>query len=263
MAGRERESSSNVGPRENQEDDYRDADKWQQFGTVGLHLVLSHSKSISCMSPNPISPSQAAVRLSANAIRAAGQNGSFLPDALRCTFDTGLPPNTKRQLVLPELVLRRCDEGHKRPPLKMTCRSIADRGTCFCGHRLISGCGVSQGYPSDTVAVRAGRVWIHGPPAKNLVRLGRPYCAADHILSMVINKFSTARRCNLLISRIPLDEFAVRALIHVVANIFGAFGKRGHAFRATTTPFAGFKILPCPLWVTPMRWLTVNSCFGL
>ena len=30
-----------------------------------------------------------------------------------------------------------------------------------------------------------------------------------------------------LVQRMPLDEFAVRALIHVVANIFGAFGKRG------------------------------------
>jgi hypothetical protein len=109
----------------------------------------------------------------------------------------------------------------------------------------------------------AARVWIHGKPRANLVRLGRPYSAADHILSMVINKFSTARLCHLLISRIPLDEFAVRALIHVIANIFGAFGKRGRTFRATTTPFAGFKILPCPLWVTPMRRLCVNSCFGL
>jgi hypothetical protein len=107
----------------------------------------------------------------------------------------------------------------------------------------------------------ADRVWIHGPPAKNLTT--RALLCCDHILSMVINKFSTARRYSLLISRIPLDEFAVRALIHVVANIFGAFGKHGHAFRATTTPFAGFKILPCPLWVTPMRRLYVNSCFGL
>jgi hypothetical protein len=40
MAGRERESSSDVGPSENREDDYRDAEKRQQFGTVGLHLVL-------------------------------------------------------------------------------------------------------------------------------------------------------------------------------------------------------------------------------
>jgi hypothetical protein len=91
MAGRERGSSSDVGPRKNQKDDDCDADKRQQFGTVGWHLVLGHSKSISCISPNPISPSQIAVRLSANAIRAAGQNGSFLPDALRCTFDTFAP----------------------------------------------------------------------------------------------------------------------------------------------------------------------------
>ena len=41
MAGRERESSSDVGPSENREDDYRDAEKRQQFGTVGLHLVAT------------------------------------------------------------------------------------------------------------------------------------------------------------------------------------------------------------------------------
>jgi hypothetical protein len=92
MAGRERQSSSDVGPRENQEDDYRDAEKRQQFGTVGLHLVLDHSKSISCTSPNPTSPSPTAVRLNAKAIRPAGQIGSFLPDALRFTFDTRLRP---------------------------------------------------------------------------------------------------------------------------------------------------------------------------
>jgi hypothetical protein len=66
------------------------------------------------------------------------------------------------------------------------------------------------------------RVWIHEKPHPNLVRLRRPDCVADHMLP-------------LLISRMPLDEFTVQALIQVVANIFGAFGKRGHAFRATAT----------------------------
>jgi hypothetical protein len=121
----------------------------------------------------------------------------------------------------------------------------------------------NQSPQDDTHNKYTARVWIHGKLPRELSSTRATVRAADHILSMVINKFSTARRCNLLISRIPLDEFAVRALIHVVANIFRAFGKRGHAFRATTTPFAGFKILPCPLWVTPMRRLYVNSCFGL